>query len=64
MTIVDFRPSDVNLLGFPPLVGTFNKTEAEVAATLMVATLAASEENAWRPVAWRSYTTRARPRCR
>lgn len=37
MKVDVFKPSQANLnWGFPPLVGTFKKTEAEVAASLMV----------------------------
>lgn len=35
--VVDFKPSDVNLCSsFPPLVGTMGRTEAELAAALLV----------------------------
>ena len=35
--MADFKPSDVNLCdSFPPLVGTMGRTEAEIAAALLV----------------------------
>jgi hypothetical protein len=52
MTTVDFKPSDVDLMGsFPPLVATFDKTEVECAAFYVVRTLVAREDE-WRAVRW------------
>lgn len=45
--MVTFKPSDVDLLGsFPPLAGTMGKSEAELAAAIMV--LASREADEWR----------------
>ena len=44
-----FKPSDVRFGGFPPFVGTFRKTEAEMAAALLVRTMQAPGDE-WRAV--------------
>jgi hypothetical protein len=62
-TATAFNPSAVNLLGcFPPLVDTMGKTEAEVAATYIVRTLAASGDT-WRPVTWKECRERIKADC-
>lgn len=45
------KPSDINLGSFPPLTNTFGKTEAELAAALMVHTLHIAGD-AFRPLSW------------
>ena len=42
------NPSDIHLSPLVPLVGTFGKHEAEIFASLLVATLAANGDT-WRP---------------
>jgi len=52
LAMVDFKPSDVSLFGsFPPFCATFERTEAEVTAAILVRVLEA-KGNVWRPIGW------------
>jgi hypothetical protein len=52
-----FKPSQVDLFGsFPPLVGTFDKTEAEVMAAFMCRAMGANGDE-WRAIEWREIAT-------
>lgn len=46
---VDFKPSDIDIRVPLPFVGTFNHSESEFMASILVATLA-SMSDAWGPV--------------
>lgn len=48
--MIDFKPSDVDLArsGFPPLVATFDRTEREMAAALILRAMGGE----WRAVPW------------
>ena len=48
------KPSDV-VLAVPPLTGTFEKSEAECAAALIIRALAATGDT-WRPIMWEEIT--------
>lgn len=54
----DFKPSDIDLgrVGFPPLVATFEKTECEIAATLMLRAM----DDEWCGVEWVEVQTLAK----
>jgi hypothetical protein len=51
--VPDYKPSDVDLLtsGFPPLLATFDKTEAECMGALICRALAVLGDE-WRPIGW------------